>query len=83
MHRIKSQPLKHLLRCAGSDSPEVHAIQKYISRLSNCRATQSASTGISNAEPSSISLGIDLDMYIHKPEAIWEIEATHSPTVIC
>jgi 23S rRNA G2445 N2-methylase RlmL len=67
------------LRCAGSDSPEVHAIQKYISETFKLQATQSASTGISNAEPSSISLGIDLDMYIHKPEAIWEIGVRLTP----
>ncbi|MDQ5912028.1 MAG: tRNA (guanine6-N2)-methyltransferase [Patescibacteria group bacterium] len=69
------------LRCAGSDSPEVQSIQRYISETFKLQAIQIAGTnsGIASAEAGNLSLGVDLDMYIHRPDALWEVGVRLTP----
>lgn len=69
------------LRCAGSDSPEAQAIQKYISETFKLQAVQTANTvsSVINTEAGNLSLGVDLDMYIHRPDALWEVGVRLTP----
>lgn len=69
------------LRCAGSDSPEVQSIQRYISETFKLQALQVTSTAgsVINAEAANLSLGVDLDMYIHRPDALWEVGVRLTP----
>lgn len=60
----KKSPFKTFkLRCAGSDSPEVISIQNYISETFKIKPSDEA----------------DLDIYIHKPDALWEIGVRITP----
>lgn len=75
------------LRCAGSDSPEVQSIQRYISETFKLqaidefsRASTNATTDTETSGPNSGSnTGVDLDMYIHKPDALWEVGVRLTP----
>lgn len=73
------------LRCAGSDSSEAQAIQRYISetfKLQLVNTTTSTTMSTANradTETSGSNTGVDLDMYIHKPDALWEIGVRLTP----
>jgi len=69
------------LRCAGSDSPEVQSIQRYISETFKLQAGQITGTnsGTASVEAGNLSLGVDLDMYIHRPDALWEVGVRLTP----
>lgn len=60
------------LRCAGSDSPEAQAIQGYISE--NFKLQVVSATPIET-----VGAGVDLDTYIHKPDALWEVGVRLTP----
>lgn len=64
------------LRCAGSDSPEVQAIQTYISETFKLRTVTQAVAPTTSA---GAGAGTDLDIYIHKPDALWEVGVRLTP----
>lgn len=65
------------LRCAGSDSPEVQSIQKYISETFRLQAVNAVNRA--DTETSGSNTGVDLDIYIHRPDAIWEVGVRLTP----
>lgn len=65
------------LRCAGSDSSEVQSIQRYVSETFKLNAVNAINHA--DTETSGSTTGVDLDMYIHKPDALWEVGVRLTP----